>query len=189
MNNYLNFFILFIFIIGIITNIFPNYNKNIHPLLIGITLLLLSIINSINLNIFINNHWYSYLMFLIIIGGILILFLYFTRFIINIKFKLKWNYLKTIPIKSSIIILFLIILFIYNFNNINFSFFEFNENINLHKNFNNNLIYRNNLKSIIYLYNNPIRILTLLLIIYLFFCLTLIVKFCLIKKKNIRKIN
>lgn len=71
-----------------------------HPLSIGLILLLQTITISLitgNINY---NIWYSYILFLIIIGGILILFIYMTRVASNEKFKLNYK----------ILILFIIIL-------------------------------------------------------------------------------
>lgn len=184
----INLFIFFIIFLIIIINLIISYNKNIHPLIVGIVLLLLSIINSININIIIDNHWYSFLIYLIIIGGILILFLYFTSFVINIKFFIEWRNLKIFPVKFMLfIIINLILILIYS--KINFLCNKFNEINNLNENYIYNFNYSNNLLTLIYLYNKSINFITLFIIIYLFFVLTIIVKICLFKKKTIRKLN
>lgn len=174
-------FLLFIFLINLLISINFNY-KIIHPLILITILILLIIISLYNLRLYYNNHWFSYLIFLIIIGGIIIIFLYFIRFINNIKTSIKWKYLKTIPIKF-ILLLILSIIIIYSLNSNNW-FLKFNEILPIYENFKinkfNNLI-------IIYLY--PKNYTTLISIIYILLSLTIIVKICLSKNLTLRKIK
>lgn len=178
--------IISISIICIIINLIPSNNKNIHPIIIGLILLILTIFTSINIRIYINSHWFSFIIFLILIGGIIILFLYFTRFIRNIKITIKWIFLYSIPIKFLILIILLlniILILNYNFNWYN-NFNEIksiNEIIKLNS-INNNYIY-------IYIFIENKNLSTIISILYLLICLTLIVKFCINKKFSIRKIN
>lgn len=165
----------------ILIHSFPRNYKFTHPLIIITNLFLLLLISSIYLSIFINNHWYSYLIFIIIVGGIIVIFIYFIRFINNIKTSFKWIKLKNLPIKISILfITFRLTLFYLKTNNWNFNF---NEIINL---LNNNFNKSNNL-SILYLI--PINKSTLIAIIYILICMTIIVKICLNKKLTLRKFN
>lgn len=136
--------IILIFIFGIFINLIPSYSQIIHPLLIGIILLILSTINSLNLNLFFDRNWLSILIFLIIVGGILILFLYFTRFVINIKINLTWQFFTRLPTKRFIFFFFIILCL--NYNIINYNYFEsYNEGINLIENFEINFLNNNNL--------------------------------------------
>lgn len=159
-----------------------SHNNKIHPLILISILLILLVISSFNFRIYFNNHWFSFLIFLIIVGGIIIIFLYFIRFINNIKTSIKWIYLKNLSIKLTIIIItfIIIILLIYSDNWI-LNFNEISSIINIFKN--NNF---NNL-NLIYLF--PKNYSTLISILYLFISLTIIVKICLIKKFTLRKFN
>lgn len=57
-----------------------------HPLSIGFTLLIQAILIAIITGIISHNFWFSYILFIIIIGGILVLFIYITRVASNEKF-------------------------------------------------------------------------------------------------------
>lgn len=178
--------IIIISLFNILINIFPSYNKKIHPIILGILLFFISIINSLNLRIYINNNWFSFIIFLIIIRRIIILFLYFIRFIRNIIISIKFNYIKIIPIKFILIIIFFFII-IKKYRN-NFIWYNnFNEIIKINLLIKINFINEKIQYIYIYIYNK--NIITLLSIIYLFLCLTIIVKICLNKKYSIRKIN
>nr|YP_009564775.1 NADH dehydrogenase subunit 6 [Henosepilachna vigintioctopunctata]QAY82226.1 NADH dehydrogenase subunit 6 [Henosepilachna vigintioctopunctata] len=57
-----------------------------HPLSLGFFILIQTILISITMGMF-YNFWYSYILFLIMIGGLLILFIYMTSIASNEKFK------------------------------------------------------------------------------------------------------
>lgn len=156
-------------------------NKNIHPLIIIIILIIILINSSWRLRIYFNDHWISFIIFLIIIGGIIIIFLYFTRFINNINLSINWNFYKNLIIKLFITLL-LIFIFIYLIK-INYWINNFNEINNLNK------INNNQFEKFIYIYIYPKNFITFLSIIYLFLSITIIVKICINKKITLRKIN
>nr|QZI85896.1 NADH dehydrogenase subunit 6 [Agapanthia amurensis] len=58
-----------------------------HPLSLGLGLLLQTIIISLITGLLSFNYWYSYILFLIMIGGMLVLFIYMTSVASNEKFK------------------------------------------------------------------------------------------------------
>nr|ALO76541.1 NADH deshydrogenase subunit 6 [Perotis lugubris] len=58
-----------------------------HPLSMGFTLLLQSVIVSMITGVLNYNFWYSYILFLIMVGGMLVLFIYMTSIASNEKFK------------------------------------------------------------------------------------------------------
>lgn len=79
-----------------------------HPLALGRILFIQTSLAALSRNYLFINSWYRYILFLIIIGGILILFIYMTRIASNEKFL--------IPSKWKIIInYFLIILFFFSY--------------------------------------------------------------------------
>nr|WIL79949.1 NADH dehydrogenase subunit 6 [Tenerus flavicollis] len=59
-----------------------------HPLSLGIILLIQTIMTSLMIGTINFNFWFSYILFLIMIGGMLILFIYMTSIASNEKFKI-----------------------------------------------------------------------------------------------------
>lgn len=115
------------------------------------------------------NSWYSYILFLVFLGGILVLFIYLVSLASNEIFNFSYN----------IIIIFFLFIFvfllIYLFSDL-FSYI-----LNLINRFDvEELSFINNLDevsdSIYKLYNYSTNIFTLFIIIYLFFSLIVIVK-------------
>nr|YP_010555738.1 NADH dehydrogenase subunit 6 [Eupelmus anpingensis]UYR45767.1 NADH dehydrogenase subunit 6 [Eupelmus anpingensis] len=162
----------------------PSYNYNFHPLFYGIILFLYTLFTLINMSLNFLNNWFSYITFLILIGGLMIIFLYFTSFISNMKISMKWSFLKMIPFKNFMFILFIIINLIFNFNQ-----FMSPMKINEMNSYNFMIL---NLKenyffSFIFIKNKNLNI--IMCMIYLLICLTFIVKICIIKKFTLRKIN
>ncbi|XP_065080497.1 NADH-ubiquinone oxidoreductase chain 6-like [Ochlerotatus camptorhynchus] len=152
-----------------------------HPLAIGLILLIQTFLTSSLTGLYVKTFRFSYVLFLIFIGGILILFIYVT--------SLSSNEIFSISFKLSFIVIIIIIIFII------FSFlidksvienFINNNEINLF--FNNSLI-PENLIELNKIYNFPTNLITLILINYLFLTLLVAVK---ITKKNygpLRPIN
>nr|YP_010309818.1 NADH dehydrogenase subunit 6 [Oenas fusicornis]UMR54935.1 NADH dehydrogenase subunit 6 [Oenas fusicornis] len=62
-----------------------------HPLSLGIVLLIQTTIISLISGKFCINFWFSYILFLIMIGGMLILFIYMTSIASNEKFKINFK--------------------------------------------------------------------------------------------------
>nr|AYP72656.1 NADH dehydrogenase subunit 6 [Luperus sp. EMHAU-15070805] len=62
-----------------------------HPLSCGLILMLQTILISLMTGLMNLNYWFSYILFLIMIGGMLILFIYMTSIASNEKFKFNWK--------------------------------------------------------------------------------------------------
>nr|AYR05203.1 NADH dehydrogenase subunit 6 [Coleoptera sp. ACP-2013] len=128
-----------------------------HPLSFGLLLMLQTIFIAMMTGMMNLNYWFSYILFLIMVGGMLILFIYMTSIASNEKFKINTNII--------IISMFLIIIFMMmNFNDnfyLNFMFKFKNNSLNL---------------SLMKYYNFPNMILMILMIIYLFITLIMVVK-------------
>nr|ARH54764.1 NADH dehydrogenase subunit 6 [Trigonopterus sp. 4 AH-2016] len=62
-----------------------------HPLSLGCVLLLQTILIALVSGYFYLNFWFSYILFLIMIGGMLVMFIYMTSVASNEKFKLPKN--------------------------------------------------------------------------------------------------
>nr|ALO76208.1 NADH deshydrogenase subunit 6 [Trox sp. TRO01] len=58
-----------------------------HPLIMGLVLLIQTTLVSLITGFLNNNYWYSYILFLVMIGGMLVLFIYMTSVASNEKFK------------------------------------------------------------------------------------------------------
>nr|YP_010594873.1 NADH dehydrogenase subunit 6 [Anastatus dexingensis]WAJ57471.1 NADH dehydrogenase subunit 6 [Anastatus dexingensis] len=156
-----------------------------HPMNNGMILLFLTIFSSMWMNLFFNNHWMSFIIFLIMIGGLMILFLYFTSFISNMNSLIKWKNLSNFFIKILLLMttLFMIIQFKNEWTWTN-SFNEINSINKLMININ----FENNIQmNFLFMINKNFN--TILLMIFLIICLTLIVKICINKKLSLRKIN
>nr|QJQ25929.1 NADH dehydrogenase subunit 6 [Niphades castanea] len=59
-----------------------------HPMSLGCILLIQTILISISSGYFYYNFWFSYILFLIMIGGMLVMFIYMTSIASNEKFKI-----------------------------------------------------------------------------------------------------
>nr|YP_010563529.1 NADH dehydrogenase subunit 6 [Epicauta emmerichi]UBU96213.1 NADH dehydrogenase subunit 6 [Epicauta emmerichi] len=132
-----------------------------HPLSLGLTLIIQTIIISIMTGSMCYNFWFSYILFLIMIGGMLILFIYMTSVASNEKFNFN--------LKLSMLMIFMTVMLM------TFSFF--NENLDLVVN-NDMINYDQNTLSISmikYTYIPTNMVLTFM-IIYLFITLIAVVK-------------
>nr|YP_010576277.1 NADH dehydrogenase subunit 6 [Stilicoderus aquilinus]UZN43814.1 NADH dehydrogenase subunit 6 [Stilicoderus aquilinus] len=132
-----------------------------HPLSMGMILLSQTILTALITGLLSINFWFSYIMFLIMIGGMLILFIYMTSIASNELFMFS----KKIFIFSLFMITMMILL---NWFIINFNYF----NMNLM-----NLFYNNSMNlSLTKLFNYPSNYIMFLMIIYLLITLIAVVK-------------
>lgn len=140
-----------------------------HPLAIGIVLIIQTLVISLIIGLISKTFWFSYVLFLIFLGGILILFIYITSLASNELFFFSIKYFFTILIST--IFVFLTILMLDK----NIIYFYL-ENLEM-KSINNLFIYINeNVLILRKLYNFPINLITILLINYLFLTLIISVK-------------
>nr|AND95963.1 NADH deshydrogenase subunit 6 [Onthophagus carbonarius] len=145
-----------------------------HPLSMGLILLMQTINLSMYLGYLNFNYWYSYILFLIMIGGMLVLFIYMTSIASNEKFTPSIKLLM-----FSMFMMFMYLIIKLNLNlfypalNFNFKEQQFNIiNLSLNK----------------YL-NFPNSIIMYMLIIYLLIALLAIVKITSFKKGSLRTSN
>nr|YP_010254860.1 NADH dehydrogenase subunit 6 [Lissorhoptrus oryzophilus]QUA05799.1 NADH dehydrogenase subunit 6 [Lissorhoptrus oryzophilus] len=139
-----------------------------HPLSLGSILLLQTIISSLITGKFYYNYWFSYILFLIMIGGMLILFMYMTSVASNEKFKYS-NFLMFLSLILIFMTFFILLLD-------NFPFLENKLNFNMM-----NKIFKNPNLSMNKLLNFPNNLIFILLMIYLLITMIAVVK---ITKKN-----
>nr|UYI30635.1 NADH dehydrogenase subunit 6 [Aquatica sp. q XF-2022] len=76
-----------------------------HPLSMGMILLIQTLLIAMWIGSLSMNFWYSYILFIIMVGGMLILFIYMTSVASNEKFKLsKISFILIIPIMSTLLL-------------------------------------------------------------------------------------
>nr|WRO44803.1 NADH dehydrogenase subunit 6 [Habronychus chaoi] len=92
----------------VILSISPLFLK--HPLTMGLNLLFQTIVIAMITGLMSLNFWISYLLFLVMVGGMLILFMYMTSIASNEKFKFS----KPLMITSFLLITFMILFVIMN---------------------------------------------------------------------------
>nr|QWB85629.1 NADH dehydrogenase subunit 6 [Saphanus piceus] len=135
-----------------------------HPLSFGLILLIQTILISLMTGIMNYNFWFSYILFLIMIGGMLILFTYMTSIASNKKFKFSQ---KLFYLFSFMMTMFLILFLT--------DFFFMNNNYTLNELMNQNLNF-NNMFSMNKIINYPLNSMFYLIIIYLLITLIMVVK-------------
>nr|APL97361.1 NADH dehydrogenase subunit 6 [Thitarodes sp. XK-2016]UJP71228.1 NADH dehydrogenase subunit 6 [Thitarodes sp. HN19] len=141
-----------------------------HPLSMGLLLLLQTILISLISGSMINTFWFSYILFLTILGGLLVMFIYVASIASNEMFKFNSNLLL-----FYLMIMMTMFIIILMFNNL----YWLNLNINSELlNFWNKMIFFNNENSINIskIYNSQSYFLTLMSIIYLLITLFAIIK-------------
>nr|ANJ70542.1 NADH dehydrogenase subunit 6 [Liopterus haemorrhoidalis] len=141
-----------------------------HPMSMGLILMIQTILISMMMGMFSYSMWFSYILFLIMIGGMLILFIYMTSLASNEMFNFSKNILFMI---MTMLLMYMLIFKISDYMIMNALF----KNSNMIEFFNNFMMYKNeNLKTLNMIYNKPNLMITMLLINYLFLTLVAVVK-------------
>nr|YP_009346051.1 NADH dehydrogenase subunit 6 [Pseudocosmetura anjiensis]AQM39808.1 NADH dehydrogenase subunit 6 [Pseudocosmetura anjiensis] len=141
-----------------------------HPTAMTLIIILQTLIVALTTGMLTSTFWFSYILFLVFLGGMLVLFIYIT--------SLASNELFSIPTKSLIImmIMFSIIIMISLISDSTlWNMLSFNEETT---NINNDLItlHDESYYLLTKLYNKPTDLITLMLVNYLFLTLIAIVK-------------
>nr|AND96691.1 NADH deshydrogenase subunit 6 [Phalops smaragdinus] len=133
---------LMMMMISLVMSLFMIWLK--HPLTLGMILLIQTINMSLCLGYFNLNYWFSYILFLIMIGGMLVLFIYMTSIASNEKF---FPSIKLFMFSMFMIVLYTLIAMIMDPYYISLSnmyktnmFEEINWSLNKYLNFPNNMI-------------------------------------------------
>lgn len=140
-----------------------------HPLAIGIILLIQTLFICLIAGNYRESFWFSYILFLIFLGGILVLFIYVTSLASNEIFSIS---IKIIVLSSSIIFISLVISFFLDKRLI--QSFILNSETNSISSL--RVFLSENSTNLNKLYNFPTNIITILLINYLFLTLVAAVK-------------
>nr|YP_010454792.1 NADH dehydrogenase subunit 6 [Pachycephus smyrnensis]UTY22582.1 NADH dehydrogenase subunit 6 [Pachycephus smyrnensis] len=149
--------------------------KLTHPITMMISLISISIFTCLNMSIMNKNSWFSYMLFLTMIGGLLILFLYFVSTSSNEKIYLfKLDYLLTTIMMSTMVMMILI-------TNLYFDLFSI---MSVTSSMNNNLIKMNNFNWSNLLHFNSFQMfnisykITIMIMTFLLFVMFSLMKMC-----------
>nr|YP_010875367.1 NADH dehydrogenase subunit 6 [Pycnoscelus surinamensis]WGW15114.1 NADH dehydrogenase subunit 6 [Pycnoscelus surinamensis] len=154
----------------ILSTIFTQMN---HPLAMGLILLLQTVMISVITGMMTQSFWFSYVLFLIFLGGMLVLFIYVTSLASNEMFSMSMKILvSSILISMSIMIFMKMQLSIKNQETMSFLI-------------NNSMTHI----PLIKLYSTPTSVITILLATYLFLTLIAVVKITNIFKGPLRQSN
>nr|YP_009691871.1 NADH dehydrogenase subunit 6 [Blepephaeus succinctor]QEG58664.1 NADH dehydrogenase subunit 6 [Blepephaeus succinctor] len=145
-----------------------------HPLSMGLILIIQTTMIALLTGMMNYNFWFSYIIFLIMIGGMLILFIYMTSIASNEKFKI--SYILMIMFLLTIIIMIMLMLIndqlFFNMNILNNSFYQTTIN------------FKYSLNKFI---NWPMNMIFFMMIIYLFITLIMVVKITNIQSGPLRQ--
>nr|YP_007889699.1 NADH dehydrogenase subunit 6 [Timelaea maculata]AGI50316.1 NADH dehydrogenase subunit 6 [Timelaea maculata]USN89432.1 NADH dehydrogenase subunit 6 [Timelaea maculata] len=140
-----------------------------HPFSMGLMILLQTLLMCLLSSMLINTYWFSYILFLIFLGGLLVLFIYVSSVASNELFK--------ISIFNKIFLIYIFMLMISFFCKDNLFWMNFSFNDEMNNFFNLFLFFNNEFKiNLSKLYNEQTYLLTLMMIIYLFITLITVVK-------------
>nr|YP_009743989.1 NADH dehydrogenase subunit 6 [Adhemarius dariensis]QIE12758.1 NADH dehydrogenase subunit 6 [Adhemarius dariensis] len=141
-----------------------------HPLSMGLMILTQTLLTCLLSGMLIKTYWFSYILFLTFLGGLLVLFIYVSSIASNEMFIIQNNFKKLLIL----MIILIIITQIFSIKNLNWMNFNNNSEMN---NFYNFMFFNNENKiNMNKLYNNYSSTLTMILIIHLFITLVAIVK-------------
>uniref|UniRef100_UPI0030FEA2A7 NADH dehydrogenase subunit 6 n=1 Tax=Neopanorpa quadristigma TaxID=2521360 RepID=UPI0030FEA2A7 len=141
-----------------------------HPLAMGLILLIQTLIICLTMGMISKTFWFSYILFLVFLGGMLVLFIYMTSLASNEMFSMSF---KLIIWSISLLLLTMFISFLLDKNLILSTFSNFDMN-----NFMESFMLKTNENSLnlTKLYNQPTSLITLMLINYLLLTLIVVVK-------------
>nr|QLY90276.1 NADH dehydrogenase subunit 6 [Pherbellia dubia] len=153
-----------------------------HPLAMGLMLLIQTMLISLFSGLMAKSFWFSYMLFLIFLGGMLVLFIYVVSLASNEMFSLsmKMVLMALMILMSSLILFFMIDKTSMNFISINNEMNELTDMISYKM---ENSIYLNKL------YNFPTNMITIMLMNYLLITLIAIVKITNMFYGPLRKMN
>nr|WMQ78042.1 NADH dehydrogenase subunit 6 [Obeidia gigantearia] len=144
-----------------------------HPLSIGLMILLQTLLMCLLSGMMIKTYWFSYILFLTFLGGLLVLFIYVSSIASNELFNFTFNL-------KMFFFFFMLLIFI---NKLYLNFYEnlnwmnLSDNLSDNDNFSKMFFFNNENKiNLNKLYNNHTYLMMMLMVIYLFISLVAIVK-------------
>nr|YP_010411401.1 NADH dehydrogenase subunit 6 [Malenka flexura]URN73047.1 NADH dehydrogenase subunit 6 [Malenka flexura] len=158
------------------------FTQMTHPLAMGLMLLVQTVLISILTGMMTQSFWFSYILFLVFLGGLLVLFIYVTSLASNEMFSLSTTTMIPLILGTGILTAILLIL--------DSSFMAAgaynSEGLTI---FNNLFYHEESSTSLTKLYNGPTSLITLTLVLYLFLTLIAVVKITKINQGPLRKSN
>nr|ANJ70633.1 NADH dehydrogenase subunit 6 [Pterostichus madidus] len=141
-----------------------------HPMSMGLILFIQTLLISLITGMFSYSYWYSYILFLVMVGGMLVLFIYMTSLASNEMFNFS--------IKMSLFIIMSILMIMFSFLMIDYMIINpLLKNSNMMEMINNLMMLKNeNLLSLNMIYNIPNNLISFMLMNYLFLTLIAVVK-------------
>nr|YP_007026261.1 NADH dehydrogenase subunit 6 [Chrysomya megacephala]YP_007026287.1 NADH dehydrogenase subunit 6 [Chrysomya saffranea]AKN58345.1 NADH dehydrogenase subunit 6 [Chrysomya pacifica]AMH85471.1 NADH dehydrogenase subunit 6 [Chrysomya putoria]AFV08321.1 NADH dehydrogenase subunit 6 [Chrysomya megacephala]AFV08334.1 NADH dehydrogenase subunit 6 [Chrysomya megacephala]AFV08373.1 NADH dehydrogenase subunit 6 [Chrysomya saffranea] len=139
-----------------------------HPLAMGLTLLIQTTLVCLTSGLMTKSFWFSYILFLVFLGGMLVLFIYVTSLASNEMFTFS---IKLLLISLSIFFVMIITLFFMDKNLL----LQY-QNLEVKSIYDMNSYLMENSLSLNKLYNYPTNLLTILLMNYLLITLIAVVK-------------
>ncbi|YP_008757631.1 NADH dehydrogenase subunit 6 (mitochondrion) [Spodoptera litura] len=142
-----------------------------NPMSMGLLILSQTLLTCLLSGMMIKTYWFSYILFLTFLGGLLVLFIYVSSIASNQLFNFKFNYKKMLTL---LLIMMFFMLMMYN-NNMTWMNLSMNSDMNK---FYDMYMFINNENKINLskLYNNQTFLIMMMLVIYLFITLIAIVK-------------
>nr|YP_010946970.1 NADH dehydrogenase subunit 6 [Sigmella normalis]WGO57727.1 NADH dehydrogenase subunit 6 [Sigmella normalis] len=144
-----------------------------HPLSMGLTLLIQTILISLMSGMITQSFWFSYILLIVFLGGMLILFIYVTSLASNEMFFMSTKMLLTMMITTITLMILLKNIEPFMQNTESMNFFPMN----------------NNNETLTKLYNQPTKTITVILASYLFLTLITVVKITNLHKGPLRQMN
>nr|YP_009919049.1 NADH dehydrogenase subunit 6 [Acnemia nitidicollis]QMP96642.1 NADH dehydrogenase subunit 6 [Acnemia nitidicollis] len=144
------------------------FNQMKHPLSLGFILLIQTMLITLTTGLNSKTFWFSYMLFLVFLGGMLVMFIYVVSLSSNEMFILS-NKLILFMLISTILIIFMSMMT---------DMFFSSKMINLEMNpiNDNNLFLKENSSTLNKIYNTPTNWTTIMLILYLFLTLIITIK-------------
>nr|YP_010161944.1 NADH dehydrogenase subunit 6 [Tachycines zorzini]QRI61346.1 NADH dehydrogenase subunit 6 [Tachycines zorzini] len=154
-----------------------------HPLTMTLIIIMQTLMICLSTGIIYQSFWFSYILFLVFLGGMLVLFIYITSLASNEMFKIPaWTLIIMMGMIVTIMFMYLIM-----DSSLSSSIINNIDMININ-NYMSTTYSESNL-SLTKLYNNPSNLITLMLVMYLFLTLIVIVNITNIFKGPIRQKN
>nr|AML26329.1 NADH dehydrogenase subunit 6 [Hydrophilidae sp. BMNH 1274336] len=154
---------------SMLTSLMMIFSK--HPMSMGMIVLMQVINTALITGLLTNNFWFSYILFMIMVGGMLVLFIYMTSIASNEKFKFSKIMMVNFIMIMSLIMLYSMLSdsLIYEYSEL-FNYQTLNLNLNKYINY-------------------PYNIITIMMIMYLLMTLIVVVKISKIKYGPLRQMN
>nr|UBA17465.1 NADH dehydrogenase subunit 6 [Phryganistria guangxiensis] len=136
-----------------------------HPLSMGITIVIQTTLIAMMTGLMYKSFWFSYILFLMFIGGMMVLFIYMTSLMPNMMFSLKMKQILLIMMVSMLTLLMIE----KKINMMNMDMINLKNNLILMK-----------------MYTSPINVMTILLASYLLFTMITVFKITELNKGPLR---